>query len=450
VTDFDRRKFLLTTGGAFGAALAGCSSNNDGGDGGSDGSDGSDGGGDGGDGGDGGSGDEGTGSDGSSGGVEQREINIGTLLPASGRFSGIGSTMVDAAELAFNVVDDGSEYFDVNATFADTQSETSDALSAANNLANAGVPGVVGAAITVHHQAVAEQVFVPNEITACSPSATGVVISDVSDPDDLLFRSAPSDALQGRAMARYADSGLEAETAATLFVNDDLGSGLSETFTSEFESKGGTVQETVSYETDASSYTSRIQSAMSGDPDLLVVIGYVESCIKLFRDYYARFSADQDILTVDGLNTARVPNEVGQDMDNVVGTAPLSGGPGFDTFTSMYRDTFDRAPGPYNTNTFDAAACLMLANAAAGENDAMAISDQMRAVANDGEMTVTPENLAEGVDAAAEGANVNYQGASSRLAFGEDGDLQTSRFRVWEYDSETESGISTVEEYTLE
>ena len=311
------------------------------------------------------------------------------------------------------------------------------------------VTAVVGGASTNVHISASEQVFIPNGMCACSPSATAVTISQIED-DDLLFRTTPSDALQGEVMAQYATNQLDAGTAAVLHVNDDYGSALSGAFVSAFENAGGSVQQEVSYETSATSYTSRIQSALQDDPDMLAVVGYAESGIQLFRDYYAQFSADRDIMTVDGLNTARVPNEVGEPMDNVVGTAPLVQGPGQDTFASLYQDAFDSEPGPFNAQTFDAAAVLMLANASAGENDGAAISEEMRSVANEGEMTVSPENLAAGVDAAAEGEDVVYQGASSQVTFDDNGDLATGAYEIWKYAPDTERGIETVEEFVIE
>jgi ABC-type branched-subunit amino acid transport system substrate-binding protein len=384
-----------------------------------------------------------------SGGGGENTIEIGTLLPESGPQSGIGQTMADAADLAFRTVDDNSAEFSVNATFGDSQSSPDDGISAATNLANAGIPAVVGGAITNIHIPAAEQVFVPNEMTACSPSATAVTISNIED-DGLLYRTTPSDALQGQVMATYARETLNAETTATLFTNDDYGQALSGEFVSAFENTGGTVQQEVSYETDAQSYTSRIEQAVQSDPDLIAVVGYAESGIRLFRDYYAQASAEREILTVDGLDTGRVPNEVGRPMDNVIGTAPLTDGPGLETFNSRYQEAFETQPGPFNPQTFDAAAVLLLATAAAEEETGPAISDAMPTVANDGSMTVTPENLADGVDAAGNGEDIVYEGASSTISFDETGDLQTGAYEVWEYAPESESGVERVDEFVLE
>lgn len=411
MSKISRRTFLAGTG-ASTIALAGCASNGDGSGGGS-------------------------------------TIEIGTLLPASGALSGIGGTMVDAADLAFGIVDAESDEFNVDATFGDSQSSPEDGVSAASNLANSGIPAVVGSAVTNIHIPVSEQIFVPNGIAACSPSATAVTISNIED-DGLLYRTTPSDALQGQVMSRYSVDSLDAQTAVTLHSNDDYGQALSDEFVSSFESEGGTVQRQVSYETDAQSYTSRIERAVQDDPDLLVVVGYAESGVRLFQDYYAQYSADRDILTVDGLNTASVPNGVGRPMDNVVGTAPLVDGPGLETFSSMYKDEFDAEPGPFNPQTFDAAAALLLASASADEATGESISSEMQSVTADGGMEVTPDNLAEGVDAAGAGDNVQYQGASSAVSFDDNGDLQTAAYEVWKYAPDTESGVEQIDTFVLE
>lgn len=382
------------------------------------------------------------------GGLQERTIEIGTLLPVSGEFAAIGQTMEDAAKLAFDAVDSGSDELGVDAQLGDSQSDPGKSIDGAENLANAGVPSVVGAAITDSFIQTAQQVFIPSDIVMCSPSATAVSITDLDDKD-LAFRTTPSDAFQGRVMAQYGRNQLDASTASTLAVNDAYGTGLATTFADSFEEMGGTVQERVTYEPGEASYSSRISQAVEGDPDVLVLVAKGGSTsIQLLKDYYADFDGDRPIMTVDGMNTARIPNEVGRDLENVVGTAPTTAGPARDTFDQLYQDTYDNAPGPFNGQTYDAAAVELLANARAGENAGPAIASEMRAVANeaDGAMVVTPDNLVEGVEAAAVGDPVNYEGAASPVEFDENGDLVAGTFGIWKYAPDTESGFEIIEE----
>lgn len=382
------------------------------------------------------------------GGLQSRTIELGTLLPVSGEFGAIGQTMEDAARLAFDAVDSGSDALSVDAQFGDTQSDPGKAIDGAENLANAGIPAVVGAATTGSFLQTAQQVFIPSGICMCSPSATAVSITTLDD-SDLAFRTAPSDAFQGRVMAQYATEELGISTAATLAINDAYGTGLADTFAAAFKDMGGTVQTQVAYETGQASYSSRISQAVEGDPDMLVLVAKGgATSIQLLKDYYSDFDPDRTIMTVDGMNTARIPKEVGRPLDNVIGTAPTTAGPARDTFDSMYKDAYDTSPGPFNGQTYDATAVELLANARAGTNDGQAIAASMRAVANpaDGAMEVTPSNLVEGVEAVAAGEPVNYQGAASPVQFDENGDLVAGTFGIWEYAPDTESGFTIITE----
>ena len=170
-----------------------------------------------------------------------------------------------------------------------------------------------------------------------------------------------------------------------------------------------------------------------GGPGLLVVIAYPESGIQLFRDYYSRSTTDEEILIPDGLRDPALPNQVGNDMNNVTGTAPAAGGPKQKAFTQMFNSEYGAPPGVFTAQSYDSVATLILANAAAGKNDGPAIKQQMRRVANPPGMTVGPDNFVEGVRAAAEGKDVDYQGASSTVNFDENGDPAAAAYDIWKF-----------------
>jgi ABC-type branched-subunit amino acid transport system substrate-binding protein len=171
----------------------------------------------------------------------------------------------------------------------------------------------------------------------------------------------------------------------------------------------------------------------SSGPDTLVVIGYPEDGIQLFRDFYNESGDDQDVLVPDGLRDPDLPGQVGNDMSNIIGTAPAAGGPNQQAFTSAFEDEYGESPGVFTSQSYDSVAIQVLANAAAGENDGTAIRDQMRRLANPGGMNVGPSNFADGVEAAANGEDVNYQGASSSVNFDQNGDPAAAAYSLWEF-----------------
>lgn len=181
-----------------------------------------------------------------------------------------------------------------------------------------------------------------------------------------------------------------------------------------------------------------------GGPDTLIVIGYPQSGVQLFKDFYSEFGTDLPILVTDGLKDPKLPDNVGNDMTNVEGTAPAPEGPGADQFAQMYQDEYGRKPGVFNAHTFDSAAILMLANAAAGENDGTAVRDQMTAVANPKGEKFTPDQLPDALDAVAAGQDVNYQGASSSTDFDDNGDMVAVTYNVFAFKNKDVTNLRSI------
>ena len=187
-----------------------------------------------------------------------------------------------------------------------------------------------------------------------------------------------------------------------------------------------------------------------GGPDALIVIGYPEDGTQLFRDYYSVSDGSEEILVPDGLRDGALPGQVGDDMENVTGTAPAAGGPAQEAFNSQFQDEYGEGPGVFTSQTYDSVAVQLLANAAAGENSGQAVRDQLRRVANPGGMEVTPSNFVEGIEAAANGEDVNYQGASSSVNFNDAGDPASAAYAIWEFDGADSESTTTNEVQNFE
>ena len=399
-----RRRDVLKALGASGTvALAGCAGNGGGGDGGG------------------------------------RTLSQGVLMPLSGGLGNLGQPIRDGATLPFTLLE-GNTDFTIDSQVEDTQTDPNAGQTAASALVDAGYPAVTGAAGSEVTIQVAENVFIPNSVVGCSPASTSPAITDLDD-NNLIWRTPPTDALQGEVLAQVASENIGASTAATLYVNNSYGQLLSESFASAY---GGTVQNQVSFPKGASSYSSQLSQALSDDPGVVIVIGYPESGVQLFRDFYSEYAGETPFLVTDGLRDSALPSDVGNAMSNVQGTAPLAAGPGNEFFTTEYQDAYDSEPGVFTSQAFDATAVCLLANAAAGENSGPAIAEQMQAVANPGGEEVTPSTLADGLAMAAEGTEIQYKGASSAVDFDDNGDLKAATYELFGF--QEGGGVETIEE----
>ncbi|WP_254663032.1 ABC transporter substrate-binding protein [Haladaptatus sp. W1] len=107
--------------------------------------------------------------------------------------------------------------------------------------------------------------YIKQGIVGCSPSSTALTVTNLKD-DDYVFRTAPSDLLQGKVMAQVASKRLSGKTASTLFVNNSYGQQLSDKFSNTFTDEyDGTMLQKVSFNKGESSYTSVIKKAMSSN-----------------------------------------------------------------------------------------------------------------------------------------------------------------------------------------
>ncbi len=335
----------------------------------------------------------------------------------------------------------GASGLEVNATVEDTETRSNAGTEAAQRLVGQGIPMVCGTASSGVNVPVSDGVLAPNEVVGCSPSSTAISVTNLED-NDYIFRTAPSDILQGTVDAQVMSERLGASSVSTLYVDNDYGQQLNDQFVNQFD---GEVLSQNAYAQGGSSYSSTIQTALSGDPDGLFVVGYPEDGVQLFRDYYSASDGSEEILIPDGLRDGALPGQVGNEMANVTGTAPAAGGPAQEAFTSAYEERYGESPGVFTSQSYDSAAVLILANVAAGENDGTAVRDQMRNVANPPGTEITPDNLPEGVEMAAAGEDVNYQGASSDVNFNDAGDPANAAYDIWEFDGIDSESTSVVE-----
>lgn len=436
-----RRDVIKGLGAAGIAGLAGCT-----GDGG-DGSDGGDGGGDGGDGGGGNGGDGGDGGDGGStpSGDDGRTISLGILMGVTGGLASLGPEIRDGAMLAVQHVQAADTPFEIDTQFEDTGTDANQGISGGEALVNGGYPMICGALATPVTMAAAENVAIPNGIPMCSPATTTPELTTLED-NDFVFRTAPSDALQGRALAQIASEELDAGSASTFYLNQAYGQGVDGTFADAFESQyDGSLTSRVAFEPGQSSYTSELNTAMEDDPDTMVIVAYPESGGQILRDFYSDFGErDIQLLVTDGLRDGDLPGNVGNDLANVTGTAPIAAGPAEEFFNESFSEEYDADPSVgYTGYSYDAAAVLMLANAAAGENNGTAIQQQIREVANPGGTEITPENLGEGIVMASEGEEIQYAGVSSPVDFDDAGDITAV---TYEYFGFGEDGVEPIDQ----
>jgi branched-chain amino acid transport system substrate-binding protein len=422
-----RRRFVRLSGAAGVAALAGCSSQEDlqgdGGDGGDGSSDGSD------------SDDGDDGDDGGSG--DSDPIGVGVVIPFSGDLSDFGQPMLNGLEMALEDINAAGGPLGREIELFDEDSETNSTagVNAANSLVNTqNVSGLIGAVSSGVTISIAQSVTIPNEILHITSASSSPTISTLDD-NDLVFRTRTNDRFIAQVMAQIIeDEG--ADSAAVLYINNDFGAALADTFEETF---GGTTTATVGYESGQSSYQQALSELYADDPEFIAYAGYPESGTTILNQwneegYGGNWVLHTSLLSQDFLNN------VGADILNGmygVRTLPPTGD-ATSSFEEDYADAYPDADlfSPYSWNSYDALISYALAVHHAGTTDPNTVKESMRPVSNPDGETVSYAEVGDGFGLIDDGTAIDYSGPSGQVNYDENGDVASDMVIVQVEDGE--------------
>ena len=195
-------------------------------------------------------------------------VKIGVFEPASGDNGAGGKQEVIGMEYANTLVptvEVGGKTYDVELVIVDNQSATDKAVSAAQELVDAGVSIVLGSYGSGVSMAGGE-VFADAEVPAIGASCTNPGVTSLCD---YYWRVCFLDPFQGTVMANFAMDEFSAKTAYVLSqLGDDYTTGLATYFAKAFEKMGGTVINE-QFTEGTSDYTAYLNNAINGGADVI-------------------------------------------------------------------------------------------------------------------------------------------------------------------------------------
>ncbi len=371
-------------------------------------------------------------------------LKIGTLLPITGDLAQYGSSMQDSAALLVEKVNGCGGVLNqpVALVTEDSQTDPARAAAAMTKLAEVDrVSGVVGAAASAV-SSVAIDVAVQNQLVQISPASTSPRFTERAKAGEFQgfwFRTAPSDALQGPALAKVVwEKGIK--SIAIVAINNDYGNGWVDSFIPAFQALGGTVSNqgtAIFYPPDGASFEGEVTQAFAEKPQAVLLIAYPETGSLVLKAAYEKglLTSETQIVLTDGMKTDGIADRVGKDkngkflLDGAWGTAVKSGGLGLQSFTELYKAAYNRSPEIYDPHTWDAAALMVLAAEAAKSTQSKDFKAQIQDVANAPGDEVS--DVCQALTLLREGRTIDYQGASGNVELDQWGDV-TGEYDVWQ------------------
>lgn len=376
---------------------------------------------------------EGTGDDDAATGFEG-QLALGTLLPQTGNLAFLGPPEFAGVDLAILDINEagGVGGNDVTVTHTDSGDQSTDIASqSVDRLLSEGVAAIIGAAASGVSSTVIDQIT-QSGVIQFSPANTSPIFTDYDD-DGFYFRTAPSDALQGRILGDLIieDGHLEVGIMA---LQDAYGEGLARVTQETVESGGGTVSEVIIYDPQAASFTSEVSQMATANPEAIALIGFDET-LTILPELATQGIGPQDIPVyfVDG-NLSNYGDELPEGfLEGNKGTLP--GAPPSEEEEATFQERLlevdpELSDFSYAGESYDATVIIALAAIAAQSVEPRDIADNINDVTRNGTKCTT---FAECRDLLEQGEDIDYDGLSGPLEFSDAGEPSVATIGIYEY-----------------
>ncbi len=303
-----------------------------------------------------------------------------------------------------------------------TCADATAASNVADRMVNSkNVVAMVGPMCSGATIAAANNATIPAGVVMISPSATSPALTELKD-NDLVFRTAPSDAYQGVMMAEMLKRKGINEIAIT-YVNNDYGKGFAEALAGAYEAVGGTVAANEAHEDGKADYRAEVGSLASTGAETLVVLAYADGSGQTIIRQAMESGDFLKFVGGDGMVGDKLIAALGGDID-MIATKP--GSPGLVGKALFVEAALAAGMDPdavFSAQAYDAAFILALAIEKAGSTDRAAIAKEVRGVASAPGEIILPGEFAKAAAAIKAGRDINYQGASGDHEFDAAGDV---------------------------
>ena len=292
-----------------------------------------------------------------------------------------------------------------------------------------GLAGPMSSAMTL---AVTESVSGPGRIPTISPVATSSQVT-LAEDDDFLFRLSLADRIEGRFLAQLNEQ-QGFDNVGLLYRDDAFGQGMATAFAEHWP---GTIT-SIGVDPGGTSFTAELEQSIEHGPQALALIAFPPETILILREALELGYCEQLIFGAPAKST---------EISEAIGAAHLAGMPGTVVapapesessvaWEQAFLEEYGEPPAlPYVKEAYDATVALALAAQAAGSSDGGDVRDQLRLVGSAPGLAVIPslDSLTAGLNAAAAGEDIDYQGAAGTIDWDDHGDSTHGYIGFWEF-----------------
>ncbi len=362
------------------------------------------------------------------------DINVGAPFALSGPVGEQAQAMRQGAELAaLQVNQQGGLLGEIyRLTFADTGCDADRGVEAVRQLVQSGVVALVGPVCSGVTMRVARSVTIPAGLTVLSVASASSLITGLND-QDTVFRTAPSDAQKGSALAKQA-FGMGMRTLAVSHASDAYNTGVAQVFVEAFMALGGRVTVKQVHEPKQPDYQREVRAVAAGAADVALFAYSGSGGVPYLKDLLA-LPGVKRVMGTDGLMSKDLASALSAEQLTrltFVLAASDTEREGYRRWLTMATAAKLKADGPYVAHAYDAAFMMALAIEAAGVVDKSKIPAALRSISGPKGTVIYPGEFAKAKSLIKQGERINYDGASGPVDFDASGDI-AGRFSVNRY-----------------
>lgn len=356
-----------------------------------------------------------------------QDVKFGFLGGFTGPIESLTPPIFEGAKLAASHVNAQGGIVGGELSFVSADTTCADATAAANaadKIVNTDkVSAIVGALCSGATISGANNAGIPGNVVMISPASTSPALTTIED-NDLVFRTAPSDAYQGDVLARLILSKGIKEIAIS-YVNNDYGKGFADALAASFTANGGTVAASEGHEEGKADYRAELGSLAATGAQSLVVLAYASGSGQTILRQAVESGDFTTYIGGDGM----VGDEAltGIDAKAVEGMIATKPGtpelPGAALYTDLAKAAGLDPTSIFAPQAYDAAFILALAVEKNGSASRDGLSAAVRDVASAPGEIILPGEWDKAVALLKAGKEINYEGASGSHEFDAAGDV---------------------------
>jgi len=367
------------------------------------------------------------------------ELVLGALLPQSGDLKAILKSLSTPIEMAVAEINaaGGVNGKPVVLKEADDGTSPTVASSALDSLLTSNKADVIlGPASSTTALGIIDKIKT-NGVVECSGSTTSAALSVAGGAGGgFFFRTAPSDNLQGPALAQLVLSDSKSKVAI-ITRNDSYGTGFGTALSKALTDGGADVVANVAYDPKASDFRADVAKLAGKGADAIALLGFPADGGKVLKEMIAHNLGPKNIqiYVADGLQSSSMYKNVDPSnpavLEGIKGTAPAAAPSGVtNPFNAKFAAT--KVDTIFSSYYYDCTNLVALAAQAAGSDDPAKIKDKLIEVSSGGTKC---QNFAECLPLLKAGKDIDYDGASGPVDLNDNHEPTNGVYDVWHYDA---------------